>query len=103
MTPEIRVVGAPAAPPNRPRLSVEGMTKSFNGRPAIEDVSFTVDEHEFVAVLGQSSAGKTTLFRCVAGLLPPDQASPGSVAIASRRCAAGIDAASQWSFSSSTW
>ncbi len=73
MTPENRVVGAPAAPPNRSRLSVEGMTKSFNGRRAIEDVSFAVGEHEFVAVLGQSGAGKTTLFRCVAGLLAPDQ------------------------------
>ena len=55
------------------RLSVEGMTKSFGPRPAIEDVSFTVGEQEFVAVLGQSGAGKTTLFRCVAGLLAPDR------------------------------
>jgi phosphonate transport system ATP-binding protein len=73
MTPEIHLAGCPAVPPNRLRLSVEGMTRSFNGRPAIEDVSFTVGEHEFVAVLGQSGAGKTTLFRCIAGLLAPDR------------------------------
>jgi phosphonate transport system ATP-binding protein len=73
MTPEIHVVGSPAAPPKSSRLSVEGLTKSFNERPAIEDVNFTVAEHEFVAVLGQSGARKTTLFRCIAGLLASDR------------------------------
>ena len=56
-----------------PRLAAVGVTKAFNGRPAIEDVSFTVGEHEFVAVLGPSGAGKTTLFRCMTGLLAPDR------------------------------
>jgi len=55
------------------RLEVLSVTKSFGGRAAIEDVSFSVSEHEFVAVLGPSGAGKTTLFRCVTGLLAPDR------------------------------
>src|SRR5258708_8600488 len=55
-----------------PRLVVENLTKRFNGRPAIADVSLSVVEHEFAAVLGPSGAGKTTLFRCIAGLVEPD-------------------------------
>jgi phosphonate transport system ATP-binding protein len=55
------------------RLAVEGLSKSFNGRAAIAEVSFAVAEHEFVAVLGPSGAGKTTLFRCIAGLLAPER------------------------------
>lgn len=56
-----------------PRLVVDGLTKSFNGRTALAEVSFAIDEHECVAVLGPSGAGKTTLFRCIAGLLAPDR------------------------------
>ena len=56
-----------------PRLAAVGVTKAFNGHMAIEDVSFTVGEREFVAVLGPSGAGKTTLFRCMTGLLAPDR------------------------------
>jgi phosphonate transport system ATP-binding protein len=52
---------------------VDGLSKSFGGRAAIAEVSLAVDEHEFVAVLGPSGAGKTTLFRCIAGLLAPDR------------------------------
>jgi phosphonate transport system ATP-binding protein len=69
----------PAEATARPRLVVAGITKSFGGpRPAVEDVGLTVHEHEFVAVLGPSGAGKTTLFRCITGLLAPDR---GTVAI----------------------
>jgi len=73
MAHEFRVITSPALPHRQLRLTVEGMTKAFYGRPAIESVSFTVSAHEFVAVLGPSGAGKTTLFRCVAGLLAPDR------------------------------
>ncbi len=37
---------------------------------AIEDVSFTVDEGEFVAIVGTSGVGKSTLMRIIQGLLP---------------------------------
>ena len=53
-------------------FEVLGASKSFNGCAAITNVSFTAHRGEFVAVLGSSGAGKTTLFRCLAGLLPMD-------------------------------
>ena len=34
---------------------------------ALEDVSFTMQEHEFVSIVGPSGCGKTTLLRIVAG------------------------------------
>ena len=49
-------------------LSVDGVSKSFGERWAINDVSFSVAPGEVVAVLGPSGVGKSTLFRCIAGL-----------------------------------
>ena len=55
------------------RLEVAGLTKAYKDKFAIEDIGFTVRAGEFVAVLGPSGAGKTTLFRCMTGLLTPDR------------------------------
>jgi phosphonate transport system ATP-binding protein len=54
------------------RLEIEALSKAYAGRRAIDDVSFSVREGEFLAVLGPSGAGKTTLFRCITGLSTPD-------------------------------
>ena len=61
------------------RLEVDKLSKAYAGRAAIDDVSFSVREGEFLAVLGPSGAGKTTLFRCITGLTSPDS---GSVKLA---------------------
>lgn len=58
-----------------PRLQAIGISKSYGTRKVVSGVSFDVDEHEFVALLGPSGAGKTTLFRCLTGLTTPDAGS----------------------------
>lgn len=57
-----------AARTGAPLLEVQNLSKSYGDRVALEDVSFNVRQGEFVAVLGPSGAGKTTLFRCITGL-----------------------------------
>lgn len=49
-------------------LQLEGVTKEFGSFRALTDVSFSVDEGEFICFLGPSGCGKTTLLRCIAGL-----------------------------------
>lgn len=55
-----------------------------DGRPLLRDVSFRVNSHERVAVIGANGAGKTTLFKIVMGEIVPEKGSvvrSGSVGI----------------------
>lgn len=66
-----------------PMLEVLGLGKTYQGRgeavEAIENLTFSVSQGEFVCIVGPSGAGKTTLLRCLAGLLEP---SKGRVSLA---------------------
>jgi ABC-2 type transport system ATP-binding protein len=53
-------------------LKVEGLAKSFDGRPAVGGLTLEVRPGEIYALLGPNGAGKTTALRMVAGLLRPD-------------------------------
>lgn len=55
-------------------VEAENLWKSFDGiTHVLQDVSFHVDEHEVVVLLGRSGSGKTTLLNLLAGLETPDR------------------------------
>ncbi len=59
-------------------LALQSVSKSFAGKPAVTDVSFTIEPGQIVGFLGPNGAGKTTTLRMSLGLIKPDS---GSVAL----------------------
>ena len=55
------------------KLEVCGISKSFDGKTVLENVSITLNAGEPVCLLGVSGAGKTTLFNIISGLVTPDE------------------------------
>lgn len=53
-----------------PLLSVSGLTKSFGGLRALDNLTFDVEEGNIVGVIGPNGAGKSTLFAVLAGFHP---------------------------------
>jgi ABC-2 type transport system ATP-binding protein len=67
-------------------IEARGLTKSFGGRLACRDVSFSVERGEVFGLLGPNGAGKTTTLRMLAGLYAPDS---GSATVAGFEVAPG--------------
>ncbi len=53
-------------------LQLQHLSKSFGDTPVFRDVGFDVARGEFVALIGESGVGKSTLLNCIAGLERPD-------------------------------
>ncbi|HLF03080.1 MAG TPA: ABC transporter ATP-binding protein [Anaerolineales bacterium] len=53
-------------------LDVQGISKSFGAIRALDNVSFTLEAGETLAIIGPSGCGKSTLLTIIAGLTPPD-------------------------------
>lgn len=54
-------------------LEIKGLSKSYPGVKANDNVSFTIQEGEIHALLGENGAGKSTLVKMIYGLVHPDE------------------------------
>jgi len=50
-------------------IEVKNLSFSYGDRPVLHDINFRVENGEFLSILGPNGVGKSTLFRCVLGLL----------------------------------
>ncbi len=62
-----------------PLLQVQGLAKSFGAVPVLRALDFTLARGEFVALVGESGVGKSTLLNCIAGL---EHADAGTITVA---------------------
>jgi len=53
-------------------LVLKDVVKIYEGRPVLNGVSFSVRAGEYVSLCGESTSGKTTIFKVIVGLVPPD-------------------------------
>jgi len=75
MAPD-QVPGAPRVPEapgtrTQPVLQVKNLRAGYGDKEILKDVSFTLNEDDFFAIIGPSGAGKSTLIRCVNRLVDP--------------------------------
>jgi len=65
--------------PDTPMLLVDGLAKRYGDTPVFDRVSLSLRPGEFVALVGESGVGKSTLLNCIAGL---DRADRGRIVLA---------------------
>ena len=56
-----------------PAIEVRNVTVRFGKRTVLRDVSFTVPAGQLLVIMGGSGCGKSTMLRCLVGLLQPDE------------------------------
>lgn len=56
--------------PRPPALQLDGLTVTYHGKPALDDVSLAIPEGVLAAIVGPNGAGKSTLMKAALGLIP---------------------------------
>ena len=76
LPPELtEAIEKPTETPRRPIIEFSHVNIAFNGRPILEDVSFTVERGQTLCILGRSGVGKSVSLRVLMGFLKPDSGS----------------------------
>ncbi len=73
-----------------PAIEVENLTVSFGPRPALLDVSLTIEKGLLVGVIGPNGAGKSTLIKAILGFVKPDLGSVKILGISSDRAKGSV-------------
>lgn len=69
---EMRLTLTPDVESGNDVLFVEGLSKSFNGKPIFSNVNMDIKRGERVALIGNNGTGKTTILKIINQLLPKD-------------------------------
>ncbi|VDY36032.1 Uncharacterized ABC transporter ATP-binding protein YjjK [Morganella morganii] len=69
-------------------LEVENLTKSYDGRTLIDNLSFSLPKGAIVGIIGPNGAGKSTLFRMISGKEQPDS---GTITLGDTVTIASVD------------
>jgi putative ABC transport system ATP-binding protein len=72
-------LAARSGAPTAPVLRITGLARAYDGTPVFSGVALELAAGEFVALLGESGVGKSTLLNCIAGL---DDADAGQIVLA---------------------
>ena len=67
---------------DRPAVVLTGISKSFGGIRALDNVDLTIASGEIHALLGENGAGKSTILKIIRGVVTPDS---GSIEINGKR------------------
>ena len=54
-------------------INISNISKSFDDRVILEDISFSIKNGDKIAIIGQSGIGKSVLLKSIIGLLNPDE------------------------------
>lgn len=55
----------------KPIIEIKNLSAGYDGRTVLHDVNLTVYERDFLGIIGPNGGGKTTLIKCILGLLKP--------------------------------
>ena len=55
----------------KPIIEIKNLSAGYDGRNVLHDINLAVYERDFLGIIGPNGGGKTTLVKCILGLLKP--------------------------------